>query len=220
MPDNIVQPQIPTTPVTPAILEKLRAIVGDKGLVSGEQDMQPFVTDWRRTRSGNAAVVVRPGTVEEVSKVVKLCHDNGIAIVPQAGNTGLMGGATPWPTHRGIVLSVGFLLLGWWLMAAYRPERSAEIVQLLNDISWSQFLGVISPFYFVPLSIAYRCVRRCTRSSRPSARPSCPTTSGCSRPAVFGVTRLAQLLVHWLVTRLDNGHRPALEPLPEKHTVA
>ena len=44
---------------------------------------------------------------------------------------------------------------GWWLIAAYRPERSAEIVQLLNDISWSQFLGVISPFYFVPLSIAY-----------------------------------------------------------------
>jgi hypothetical protein len=44
---------------------------------------------------------------------------------------------------------------GWWLVAAYRPERSAELVQLLNDISWSQFLGVISPFYFVPLSIAY-----------------------------------------------------------------
>jgi FAD/FMN-containing dehydrogenase len=38
---------------------------------------------------------------------VKLCYEHGIAIVPQAGNTGLMGGATPWPTHQGIVLSVG-----------------------------------------------------------------------------------------------------------------
>jgi hypothetical protein len=44
---------------------------------------------------------------------------------------------------------------GWWLIASYRPERSPEIVQLLNDIGWSQFLGVISPFYFVTISIAY-----------------------------------------------------------------
>ena len=107
MPDTVIQPTIPTTPVTPAIREAIRAIVGDKGLIVDEQDKQPFVTDWRRTRSGSAAVVVRPGSVEEVSKVVKLCHDNGIAIVPQAGNTGLMGGATPWPNHAGILLSVG-----------------------------------------------------------------------------------------------------------------
>ena len=107
MPDTIIQPLIPTTPVTPAILERLRAIVGDKGMIVDDQDKQPFVTDWRRSRVGTASVVVRPGTVEEVSKVVKLCHDAGIAIVPQAGNTGLMGGATPWPTHTGIVLSVG-----------------------------------------------------------------------------------------------------------------
>ncbi len=109
MPDNVVQPTIPTTQVTPAVREALRAIVGDKGLVEGEQDKQPFVTDWRRSRVGAASVVVRPGSVEEVSKVVKLCYDNGIAIVPQAGNTGLMGGATPWPNHSGIVLSVGRL---------------------------------------------------------------------------------------------------------------
>src|SRR5690349_15079709 len=107
MPDTVIQPQIPTTPVTAEVLEQLRAIVGDKGLILDEQDKKPFVTDWRGSLSGSAAVVVRPATVEETAKVVKLCHDNGIAIVPQAGNTGLMGGATPWPAHRGIVLSVG-----------------------------------------------------------------------------------------------------------------
>ena len=107
MPDNIIQPTIPTTPVTPAILESLRAIVGDKGLIADDQGKEPFVTDWRRSRIGTASVVVRPATVEETSKVVKLCYEHGIAIVPQAGNTGLMGGATPWPTHQGIVLSVG-----------------------------------------------------------------------------------------------------------------
>jgi len=107
MPDNIIQPTIPTTPVTPAILESLRAIVGDRGLIADDQGKEPFVTDWRRSRVGTASVVVRPASVEETSRVVKLCYEHGIAIVPQAGNTGLMGGATPWPTHQGIVLSVG-----------------------------------------------------------------------------------------------------------------
>jgi FAD/FMN-containing dehydrogenase len=97
MPDTIVQPQIPTAPVTSDILDRLRAIVGDKGLIVDEQDKKPFVTDWRGSRAGSADVVVRPASVEETSKVVKLCADNGIAIVPQAGNTGLMGGAPAIP---------------------------------------------------------------------------------------------------------------------------
>ena len=107
MPDTVIAPVIPTVPVTPAVLEALRAIVGEKGLILDEQGKQPFVTDWRGTNVGTAAVVVRPANTEEVSKVVKLCFDNGIAIVPQGGNTGLMGGATPWPTHAGILLSLG-----------------------------------------------------------------------------------------------------------------
>ncbi len=107
MPDTFTPPSIPTVPVTPAILEGLRAIVGDKGLILDDQGKEPFVRDWRGILIGTAAVVVRPGTTEEVSRVVKLCFDNGIAIVPQGGNTGLMGGATPWPTHSGIVLSLG-----------------------------------------------------------------------------------------------------------------
>ena len=100
-------PPIPTAPVTPAILKSLLAIVGDKGLIVDEQGKQPFVTDWRGLLVGQAAVVVRPANTEEVSRVVRLCYDNGIAIVPQGGNTGLMGGATPWPGHSGILLSLG-----------------------------------------------------------------------------------------------------------------
>ncbi|WP_422000218.1 FAD-binding oxidoreductase [Reyranella sp.] len=107
MPDTLTPPNIPTAPVTPAILDGLRAVVGDKGLILDEPGKEPFVRDWRGTLVGSAAVVVRPATTEEVSGVVKLCHEHGIAIVPQGGNTGLMGGATPWPTHSGIVLSLG-----------------------------------------------------------------------------------------------------------------
>src|SRR5215471_14404396 len=107
MPDNVIQPPIPTTPVTPVVMDALRAIVGERGLVVDEQDKQRFVADWRGSRIGTASVVVQPASVEETSKVVNLCYDHGIAIVPQGGNTGLMGGATPWPTHQGILLSVG-----------------------------------------------------------------------------------------------------------------
>lgn len=42
---------------------------------------------------------------------------------------------------------------GWWLIASFRAERDPQIVQLLNDIGWLQFLGVISPYYFVVISI-------------------------------------------------------------------
>jgi FAD/FMN-containing dehydrogenase len=101
------EPSIPRAPVTAAILDSLREIVGDKGLILDDRDKQPFVTDWHGLRIGQAGAVVRPANTGEVSGVVKLCHDNGIAIVPQGGNTGLMGGATPWPSHRGILLSLG-----------------------------------------------------------------------------------------------------------------
>jgi FAD/FMN-containing dehydrogenase len=109
MPEAVfpVAPPIPTAPVTSAIVDALRAIVGDKGLIVDEHGKQPFVTDWRGLLVGQAAVVVRPANTEEVSEVVRLCHANGIAIVPQGGNTGLMGGATPWPMHSGILLSLG-----------------------------------------------------------------------------------------------------------------
>jgi FAD/FMN-containing dehydrogenase len=92
--------------VTPSILKSLLAIVGDKGLIVDEQEKLPFVTDWRGQLVGQAAAVVRPANTEEVSRVVRLCCENGVAIVPQGGNTGLMGGATPWPTHKGILLSL------------------------------------------------------------------------------------------------------------------
>lgn len=80
-------PVIPTVPLTPRIRDALRAIVGEKGLIEDEHGKQPFVTDWRGLLAGAAGAVVRPGSTEEVSRVVRLCHEHGIAIVPQ--------GATP-----------------------------------------------------------------------------------------------------------------------------
>ena len=53
MPDTVITPTIPTAPVTPAILDGLRAIVGDKGLIVDDQGKEPFVTDWRGSLIGH-----------------------------------------------------------------------------------------------------------------------------------------------------------------------
>jgi FAD/FMN-containing dehydrogenase len=54
-------------------------------------DLKPFNDDWMNKYHGKGQVVVKPKTVEEVSKIMKYCWDNGIAVVPQGGNTGLVG---------------------------------------------------------------------------------------------------------------------------------
>jgi FAD/FMN-containing dehydrogenase len=87
-------------------VDKLKAIVGDKGLIADEQGKHPFLTDWRENYLGKALAIVRPATTEEVSAVVKLCAAETVAIVPQGGNTGMSGGATPQEDGREIVLSL------------------------------------------------------------------------------------------------------------------
>lgn len=74
---------------------RLRAIVGDRHVLDDPVDTAPYCTDWRGRFHGEPLAVVRPGSTEEVAAVVRACATAGIAIVPQGGNTGLCGGATP-----------------------------------------------------------------------------------------------------------------------------
>ncbi|MBM3648825.1 MAG: FAD-binding oxidoreductase [Alphaproteobacteria bacterium] len=85
---------------------KLRGIVGERGLITEEDAKHPYLTDWRDNYLGTALAVVRPGTTEEVAAVVGLCIDDKVAVVPQGGNTGMMGGGTPHRDGREIVLSL------------------------------------------------------------------------------------------------------------------
>ena len=87
-------------------IDKLRAIVGDKGLVTDDAGKHPYLTDWRDNYLGTALAVVRPATTDEVAAVVKLCAAEGVAVVPQGGNTGLVGGGMPHEDGREIVLSL------------------------------------------------------------------------------------------------------------------
>ena len=87
--------------------KRLAAIVGEPHVLTDAGDMKPYVTDWRRQYSGAAECVVRPGSTREVAQVVALCAQEKIAVVPQGGNTGLVGGSVPTGTRREMVLSLG-----------------------------------------------------------------------------------------------------------------
>ncbi len=100
MPDTLV-----TTPSS-AFLGKLRAIVGDKGMVEDAQARAFHQTDWRGLTMGQAAAVVKPATVEEVSAILALCSEHGVKIVPQGGLTGLVGASIPVRGGDEIVLSL------------------------------------------------------------------------------------------------------------------
>ena len=73
-------------------------------LLNDAEAMAPFQTDWRRKWTGQALAVAQPDTTEGVAAVLRWCRAQGVAVVPQGGNTGLSGGATP-AQGRSLVLS-------------------------------------------------------------------------------------------------------------------
>lgn len=62
---------------------------------AASDDIEPFNGDWMRKYRGHGKLLLKPGSTEEVSKILKYCNDNMLAVVPQGGNTGLVGGSVP-----------------------------------------------------------------------------------------------------------------------------
>jgi FAD/FMN-containing dehydrogenase len=86
-------------------LQALRACLGDANvLVDG--DMDAYEVDWRKRYRGRALAVARPASTAEVASVVRLCAAHAVPIVPQGGNTGLVGGGVPDASGRMLVLSL------------------------------------------------------------------------------------------------------------------
>src|SRR5438034_5473602 len=85
----------------------LIGIVGDAHVLTRDDDVARYVSDWRRNFPGAARAVVRPASTDEVARVVALCAAHGVPVVPQGGNTGLVGGSTPDASRTEVVLSLG-----------------------------------------------------------------------------------------------------------------
>ncbi|MCX7168119.1 MAG: FAD-binding oxidoreductase [Rhodocyclales bacterium] len=78
-----------------ALITELRQLLGERQVLVAADDLAPYCTDWRGRYAGSALCVALPGSTDEVAAVVRACVAAGVAIVPQGGNTGLCGGATP-----------------------------------------------------------------------------------------------------------------------------
>jgi FAD/FMN-containing dehydrogenase len=86
------------------VVNDLRGIVGDRAVITDPDLLTAHVVDWTGRFRGATPAVVRPASCDEVARVVALCNEQGVAIVPQGGNTGLVGGSVP--RHGEIVLDL------------------------------------------------------------------------------------------------------------------
>lgn len=92
-----------------SVLAQFANIVGEAHALTDPDAQLPYLREWRDLFMGRAAVVLRPGATAEVSRIMAIAHANNIAVVPQAGNTGLVGGQTPFDHGGEIVVSVARL---------------------------------------------------------------------------------------------------------------
>jgi len=93
--------------LNPADVEHFTSILGPAGVLTGEvgdETLLRYNRDWMSKWHGRSQCILKPSTTEEVSKVLKYAHERGIAVVPQGGNTGLVGGSVP--VHDEVVLSL------------------------------------------------------------------------------------------------------------------
>jgi FAD/FMN-containing dehydrogenase len=90
---NIVQPMPPN--LSPELIARFAAIVGDKHAVTEAVEVAPYVTEDRNLFHGYSPLVLRPGSTAEVAAICRLATQSRTALVPQGGNTGLVGGQTP-----------------------------------------------------------------------------------------------------------------------------
>jgi FAD/FMN-containing dehydrogenase len=88
------------------LLARVASAVGPAHVLTAPADLEPYLVDWRERYRGAALAVVRPASTEQVATVVRLCAEDRVPIVPQGGNTGMCGAATPGTAGDAIVLSL------------------------------------------------------------------------------------------------------------------
>ena len=111
-------------PLPAGFIDACAAVIGADRIVTAATDMAPYEVDFWQAIAGRAAGVLRPRTTEEVAALMALAHQHRVAVVPQGGNTGLVGGGVPDGSGRQIVLSLAGLARvravdpsGEWLVA-------------------------------------------------------------------------------------------------------
>lgn len=89
-----------------AFVAEAQALLGPRGFTQDADLLTPWLTDWRGRYTGHALALASPASTEEVAALVRLCAAHGVPIVPQGGNSGMCGGATPDSSGHAILLSL------------------------------------------------------------------------------------------------------------------
>ena len=88
------------------IIDRFTALLGPKGVTTNADDIAPWVSDWRGRYHGAAAAIVSPDSTRLVAETVKLAAELSVPLVPQGGNTSMVGGATPPADGSALILSL------------------------------------------------------------------------------------------------------------------
>ena len=135
-----------TTAPSSAVLDDLKAALGDGGWTQDPEVVAPFLTEWRNRWSGNTPLLLTPRSTAEVARAVAICAREGLAVTPQGGGTGLVGGQIPF----------GEVLLSVKKMRAVRdvtPLDDAMTVEAGLTLLEAQQAATAAGRYF-PLSLA------------------------------------------------------------------
>jgi FAD/FMN-containing dehydrogenase len=99
---------MPETALSPLrdLVDAIRIVVGERGLLTDPADTTGYTEDWRHLYRGSTPAVIRPAGTDELAGVVRLCAAAGVSIVPQGGNTSMVGGATPSEDGSEFVLNL------------------------------------------------------------------------------------------------------------------
>jgi FAD/FMN-containing dehydrogenase len=91
---------------TPALAAALRSVLGEKGMITDPAAMRAYVTEWRGLWTGRSPAILRPASTAECAEAVRLCAASGVRMVPQAGNTSMVGASVPHEAGDEVVISV------------------------------------------------------------------------------------------------------------------
>lgn len=88
------------------MIDQVRTRFGPKAATTDPADVEPWLTDWRGRFHGKARAILSPSSTEEVAEIVKLAGQHSVPLVPQGGNTSMVGGATPPEDGSALILSL------------------------------------------------------------------------------------------------------------------
>jgi FAD/FMN-containing dehydrogenase len=94
------------SPIKPETLAALKAAAGNGGWLDSSADLSAYTVDFRRLYRGSTPLVLLPRTVDQVARIMAICHRDDVGVVPQGGNTGYCGGAAPDESGSQIVLAM------------------------------------------------------------------------------------------------------------------